>query len=574
MDNEIIEKIARNIVEREILRFDECLSPYVNSNDKTPSWDGNIYVYNNQIHAVKNYEGKIETQIKGKKVEKLSKGNTKFKFEVDTLNAYRKNICGTLLLYVEFIDIDNYQIYYRNLLPVDLIEIFKTIKSDQSTKMIDLRPVVPKSGSSLKYVCLNFLKNSNKQPNRRLISEEEIRNLEEIKIEVISSYEYLEDYLKNGPIYSYGVLKDTKEIVNLPLLKDIHVFHTMKHIVVLDDEEIEVNFTESSGSEDESIIIGKSLILRKQINKLEIKLSGTLNERINDLKLLIYILKYKKINTKNGILNFPLIDDEESEKAYHYFESVLKDYIRIRNTFNYFNVDFNIDMSKLSEKDINSIYLLTDLLEGKNLETINEYKLYHITIQNYKIIFLPKMDNEKVIGIYNLFEDLTDKIKFYIYNSKGEIVDMSVFYLLSPDTINTASNFNHAMVLEDILKRKITKDACPNCNEFILNLLLAYDISNDKRHLELAEKIADELIKTDNSDIYKLNLYQIKYRTIGLDRFDKEKIKEIYDRGTEFEKCGASILLNNITDYELSFDKLTPEEQSLLVNYPICNLIK
>ena len=40
-----IEKIATNNIEEEILKNSDCLSPYINSNDKTPLWDGNIFVY-------------------------------------------------------------------------------------------------------------------------------------------------------------------------------------------------------------------------------------------------------------------------------------------------------------------------------------------------------------------------------------------------------------------------------------------------------------------------------------------------------------------------------------------------
>lgn len=40
-----IEKMAVIKVQEEILRNKEYLSEYINSNDKTPMWDGNIYVY-------------------------------------------------------------------------------------------------------------------------------------------------------------------------------------------------------------------------------------------------------------------------------------------------------------------------------------------------------------------------------------------------------------------------------------------------------------------------------------------------------------------------------------------------
>ena len=65
MNTSKIERVAVRSVEEYI---DNChqLEPYITSNDKTPIWDGDIYIYeNNKSHSVKNFLARVPLQIKG-----------------------------------------------------------------------------------------------------------------------------------------------------------------------------------------------------------------------------------------------------------------------------------------------------------------------------------------------------------------------------------------------------------------------------------------------------------------------------------------------------------------------------
>lgn len=59
MTNDDIEEIATNIIREQILRNNDCLRPFINDNDKTPLWDGNIYIYNNTNKTNEAFEGKM-----------------------------------------------------------------------------------------------------------------------------------------------------------------------------------------------------------------------------------------------------------------------------------------------------------------------------------------------------------------------------------------------------------------------------------------------------------------------------------------------------------------------------------
>lgn len=87
-------------------------------------------------------------------VKKIQKGNTKFSIERARLINYQKQNNGTLLLVVDIADNLMYQIYYANLLPVDLKHLIESSKSKAKKPKISilLKPIKESSVSSLKNI--------------------------------------------------------------------------------------------------------------------------------------------------------------------------------------------------------------------------------------------------------------------------------------------------------------------------------------------------------------------------------------------------------------------------------------
>lgn len=81
---------------------------------------------------------------------------------------------------VDIVDIEHYQIYYANLLPVDLKQILengKKSKAKKPTKTVKIKPIVEASQSSLKNICLNFIYNSKSQMGIPIKDIEELKNV-------------------------------------------------------------------------------------------------------------------------------------------------------------------------------------------------------------------------------------------------------------------------------------------------------------------------------------------------------------------------------------------------------------
>ena len=106
----------------------KILDSDINYNDKTISWDGDIYLYNDSKLKKENLLKPIRIQLKSTGVEDFSGSKTTFSMNIEDISNYYKE-GGTILFVVEVKDIDNVKVYYSNLVPVKLKNILSTMKS-------------------------------------------------------------------------------------------------------------------------------------------------------------------------------------------------------------------------------------------------------------------------------------------------------------------------------------------------------------------------------------------------------------------------------------------------------------
>ena len=84
-----IERLAVCAVIDVIARTD-YLSPFVNSGDKEPSWDGHIYAYSHFSKSKKYSKGRAPVQVKGTLRKKFSKEKFCYRVEIADLRSYRR----------------------------------------------------------------------------------------------------------------------------------------------------------------------------------------------------------------------------------------------------------------------------------------------------------------------------------------------------------------------------------------------------------------------------------------------------------------------------------------------------
>lgn len=570
-----IEEIAVQRVKREILKYD-CLKDYINSNDKTPMWDGEIYIYkeNSKYKANEDFRGKISVQIKGHKVNKIKSGNSKYSIDVEYLRAYQKDKKGVLLFVVEMTDSENTQIYYANLLPVDLKEILERVKENQKSVSIDIRQIKEKSPSSMKMICLNFLRNSNEQMNIEIKNIDEIEKVNKIEFTVVGEEKYLEDYLFNNDIYSYAFDEVTNKKYALPKLKEIQKYQTNKVDVKIKDKLYYNQITIVKNREEEYILYGKSTKIYLDRNKINFKLKGNLYERINDAQFIIDVLKNREIIVKNKKIFLPVnIGEIQKEK---YIESLTQDlnYLnKLKNLFEKFNVRFEKDLDTLDEKSLTNLRRFVKLNDGILIDGLEESGIHFIEIAGYCIAFFVSVDSNKKVEVYNYFNDLSEKMRvFYLDKDKNQI-SISPYINLTTENLISFSNINIDVMKKSFDSPEYSEETCLRYNLWLLELIKAYDESREHKWLEFAEYLIDKILEFNNSPLYRINKLQIIKRIRNLGKEEKDELYEIKENEKDnMIQCGIAILLENSSDFERYFNKLENKEE--FEKYPIYNLIK
>ncbi|MCD7772063.1 MAG: DUF4365 domain-containing protein [Oscillospiraceae bacterium] len=121
MDNIAIENFAISAVKDSIL-MSEYLNPYISDNDKEPSWDGHIYIYDKKGKKKEDLIGRVPVQVKGTLKDDLSKDKISYPMEVADLRNYLRD--GGVILFVVYINYSDEsihrKIYYFELTPINL----------------------------------------------------------------------------------------------------------------------------------------------------------------------------------------------------------------------------------------------------------------------------------------------------------------------------------------------------------------------------------------------------------------------------------------------------------------------
>ena len=571
MDSTDIEKIATNKIEELVLKNSKFLSPYINSNDKTPLWDGNIYVYNKNPKTNGTFEGKIDVQIKGRQVNDFKENNT-YSFKVETLRGYQKEIKGTLLLVVDFISIDNYKVYYCNLLPVDLYQNLKDVKEGQKNVSLKLKEINENTALNFKNVCVNFYKNSIRQANKKIINESEFNKIEKLNFEVFTKKSEYEEYLEIADVYTYAKMKDTHEEV-VTVKGEWKSCATIKRNVSINGRKFYPEYT-IIGKNAEELKVGPITI--DLLNaKIRFELEGTPKKRIKDLEFISSVLKEQYIMFDDVKLDLPFNDVEMINKNIDIYSKQLEYFKKIVKLFKFFNTEFDIDYNQLNKADLRNLHYLMSLYDGKFSKEIKELQKYYININKYKFVFVPVLNRNKLYNFYS--QEMVDNTLCVIIRD-GKKIKTSIYSNLLPEEYLNVSNYNEKIILKSFKNLELNDMVLDSINLLLLSFLLAYDQSKDRKYLDLADKLSRIACKNRNNDIDLINSKQVKYRKKNLSFKDKKLLnaiseKEVYKENYQI-LCCIDILLDNNFTFDIHYKQMTKSDKKIFNTWPIYNLIK
>ena len=169
-----IEESATTALKSALLKC-PILDAYIDSNDKTPSWDGTVFVYKSEDQKKENIKGRVPIQVKGTEKIFVSDVATFSCSTVDLRNYYHDGGCIFFLVSVVPAT-GEHKIFYASLLVVDLDKILKSAKA-QGTYSIRLKLFPENDPKEMAHIFLSFTSNAHKQSSfigKDLLSIEEL----------------------------------------------------------------------------------------------------------------------------------------------------------------------------------------------------------------------------------------------------------------------------------------------------------------------------------------------------------------------------------------------------------------
>ena len=148
-----IEKLATSAIEDAIAKTD-YITPYVNSGDKEPCWDGYFYAYTDTSKKNEFFIGKVPVQVKGQKCIKFARTEHKYLIRVIDLKNFRIE-GGTIYFVVQINDNGDKKIFYNALLPFELNKMLSEVgeKNKITVKMYEF----PTDKNEITNIILNFV---------------------------------------------------------------------------------------------------------------------------------------------------------------------------------------------------------------------------------------------------------------------------------------------------------------------------------------------------------------------------------------------------------------------------------
>ena len=586
-DHGQIEKTAINKLGDALLRCD-VIEPYLSQNDKTPSFDGYLFVYRGKKNK-DNLLGRINVQVKGTET-KIWDSTYKFQVEISDLNNYRSdNGCVFFLVSLDF-DNNTWKIFYNCLQILDLNRMLEKANG-QKTIAIELNEFPKDDPVEISNILVNFLNDSFKQRgfiNNTPTLEELCSCGTEINeliiggtLQGIPEYD-IDLYITSHPVYVYAKLENTK--VEIPVDKVVN--SVIKKVV---SGKVAVNgriYYDSYDIVTEAGVrnyhVGKSLVfdMGNDFSKINVKMSpkGNLSDFIRDTEFFIDVVSSRSITFNGGTFQLGVFDDVDLSK----YQSKLDYYKDVSVMLNKLGVTEDLDCSKLNENDNNNIRnFVNTLLYNSSISfpQISDDSMFGLfSIANLRILI---WTNRRQDGCYNLSSFFDDhQVVMFMeddYDKKNPI-PASHYLLLSEKELSEASNLDFEKIYADIIEKGTNPDYVARVQLFMLNVLNAYDlnIKHQDDLLLLAQKLCSWISSIyAEDDLQTLNQLQITKRARELNETEISELNQIVKKPCEtVVKCGAYILLDDYLNAQECFEKMSEKEQEEFSKYPIYFFVK
>ncbi len=588
-----IEESATLALKSALLRC-PTLSAYISENDKTPSWDGQVFVYGSAGQKKSDGILVVPVQVKGT-INKLADKSISYSCEVSDLKIWMQN--GGCMLFLVSVDLESqsHKIYYSGLQVYDLKKELETAKHHKS-RNIQLQKFPQDDPSEMTNIISSFAQDRVKQAS---FANKELPCLDDlakrgIKVENISfsvsgigitPYD-IGKYVSSHEIYLYAKPEGLDVEIPIDKVKNMTMYRPVSRPVYVAGQKHYDSYLILNEKGDTLIKIGKGISIKffETENRLtlQFKPTGTLSDFIRDATFMVNVYQHREI--KIGEANFPLgnldaIDIDQYTNSLTYYKDVKK-------MLDILGVTEELQCTGLTAQDETNLknFVFAVLYhreigfpQTKETDTVihGPFKIANLSIW----IWAERQKNGKYI-VENYFAPHL-VATFASDDMKCEHPHpVSHFIMMDKTAFTNSSNIDYQCIENDLLATKLTPLLIEPATLLLLEMLKAYDEHPKKSAelLRLAEKtcIWIEQSATDkDSHIAVLNKMQIIKRQRKLNVSELLKLGQLIESDVTADiKCGAYLLLDDNESSQKCFGELPVERQMEFLSYPICHFGK
>jgi len=562
----------------------KLLMPYIDSNDKTPVWDGEIQLFGNERHT-RDWVRKIPVQVKGTTIGDLTDNQITHPVKMSNLENYSKN--GGVMYFVVMIKGDKNRIYYRRLLPQDIQPIIKEMAgssrytAQDPEKAITLS-VFPNDEYEIIKLMNHFL--ANITINRPIYSFPELNEYRDFTVthSGIGANEIdprnisdLAKYLNDTNTYRYVVPKGFPN-ERLPIERD-------DNVCIFLGEDLPslvkgVNISRVATGDGMKIYFGanpdvfnRSIVLNFDTNEINVTISGTLQQQLTDID---FVLK------DDLFLTLPSRDRTRFTELYDFL-------LRIKTAWERCGMNADIDYSGLSANERNQLLNLVSLLSDEFDDSepqggiLKQFRIFNVL--DKKILLHKKHSSSGKFMWANPYE-IFPKSWVTESNENGEpcvesAVVISTYLLCNKIVFAQYSNTDYDKVYQALIESEMPKFVIEQCVlKTQCSLISAYDVdSENKAVLDVAILFGDwlsENTSTDKDCLFLNKLQILKRREGCLPPTAYEEIVKLSKSNNCSIQFAAYTLLDNPSKACEFLQQLEENEKDALMSTPIYYLYK
>lgn len=541
----------------------------LSENDKGPSWDGHIILYNKPNTMKKeDIECAFLVQVKGTEVSKLSNKFHKFQVSVSDL---RNSIAeGIIYFVVEIIaPKEEFRVFYKVMNSMEIQLILETIEKnkekEQKTKNIKIDSILNEK-TRFDKVCKDFKKYKDHHSPALVKKAIPLEKVDMNKLELITIPQPSE--VLGSTVYPF-VRDEYDHLIPVKAgFRIEEVIKIVKNDYILDGKKYFEEGKFVKNEDEEYFSFGDVINFYPQSETFKIlKSQGTLLDRSRTIEFFVDKLVSKDLSkfTSEQLKNInSLIDDL----------ACIKRIIKICENY---NIDYKkIYTKNVLQKDINNIEILEKTLSDEQFkDNTKKFKEFRLEIMEFlgQNILLLKADADEDSYCLNFYSD-----EFGMTLSSGKdskSIDISRYIILKRGMI-LCCNFDSEVVIRSLksFDKKNIKAFSSNYIFVVLEFIKAYDETKNNIYLNTALHILNLVGEFVESEIVIINEAQIEYRlnkNLSVEMLDRlYHIK--FNTLNNLYRAGVQVLLKDIKGFEYMYNNLSDNDKDEFQSFPLYNL--